>query len=97
MKKYIAIGHWSGNENTTSVADVATTKANFEDELKCNGFVAFAVLTEKLFNEIKEAGSFDIYEAVKGITRNYRKVNEVTDYIEGCADIMESKLANAEY
>lgn len=95
MKKYIAIGHWDGNENTTSVADVANTKAHFEDTLRCNGFRAFCVLTENRFDEIKRLDSMGIYEAIKGLTSNYRKHGEVADYIEGCADIMEERLAKA--
>lgn len=96
MKKFVAVGHWDGNQNTTSVADVANTKASFAQTLKDNGFRAYAVLTEETFNKMKEMDCFEIYEAVKGLTSNYRKYNEVTDYIEQCMDIMESKIASAQ-
>ena len=95
MKKFVAVGHWDGNKNTTSVADVADTKAKFAEMLKDNGFRAYAVITETAFNKMKNMDCFEIYETVKGLTSNYRKYNEVTDYIEQCMDIMESKLASA--
>lgn len=94
MKKYVAVGHWDGNKNTTSVADIASTKASFAEMLKGNGFRAYVIITETTFIKMKEMNCFEIYETVKGLTSNYRKHNEVTDYIEQCADIIESKIAN---
>lgn len=96
MKKYIAIGHWEGNQNTTSVSVKASTISSFRDDLKGNGFKAYVILTEKNFNEIKNMNCFEIFERIKKLTSNWRKYNEITDYIEQCADIMESRLANAQ-
>lgn len=96
MKKYIAIGHWEGSQNTTSVAMMTSTMANFKDDLKGNGFKAYVVLTEKTFNEIKNMDCFEIFERVKKLTSNWRKYNEIVDYIEQCADIMENRLASAQ-
>lgn len=96
MKKFIAIGHWDGNENTTSTACMEDTKAKFVETLKLNGFRAYVVLTEKTFDEMKEMDCFDIYEKVKKLSSNYRKYNEITDYIEQCMDIMSEKLAKAQ-
>ena len=97
MKKYLAIGHWDGNSNQTCVADCAATKAAFTDELKCNGFRAWVVLTEKAVAEFESMNSFEIYEKVMKLTTNYRKWNDIVDYIDQCMDIMTSKLSKAEY
>lgn len=96
MKKYIAIGHWDGNEDTTSTACTEETKAKFMETLKLNGFRAYVVLTEKTFYEMKEMNCFDIYEKVEKLSSNWRKYNEITDYIEQCMDIMSDKLAKAQ-
>ena len=96
MKKYIAIGHWYDSKNTVSVAACDISKANFIKNLKCNGFRAYAVLTEKAFNEMKTLDCFELCDKVKKLTSNYRKWNEITDYIEQCADIMEDKFENAQ-
>lgn len=96
MKKYIAIGHWDGNENTTSTACMEDTKAKFAETLKLNGFRAYIILTEKAFDEMKALDCFALYEKVKKLSSNWRKWNEVTEYIEQCMDIMGEKLANAQ-
>ena len=96
MKKYIAIGHWEESQNTTSVAMMTSTMANFKDNLKGNGFKAYAVLTEKTFNEVKNMDCFEIIDKVHKLTSNWRKYNEIIDYIEQCMDIMEERLANAQ-
>lgn len=96
MKKYIAIGHWDGNEDTTSTSCMEDTKSKFMETLKLNGFRVYVVLTEKAFDEMKEMDCFDLYEKVKKLSSNYRKYNEITDYIEQCMDIMSDKLAKAQ-
>lgn len=93
MKKYIAIGHWDGNENTTSVAGDAYTLKDFRHDLIANGFRAWVVLTEKRLAEVKDLRGFDLWDAVSKLVNNYRKADEVADYIEQCADLMEEKLA----
>lgn len=95
MKKYIAIGHWDDSKNTVSTASCEISKACFIENLKANGFKAYAVLTEKAFNEMKTLDCFELYDKVKKLTSNYRKWNEITDYIEQCADIMALKLEEA--
>lgn len=97
MKKYIAIGHWYNSQNTTSTADVARTKASFAQELVGNGFRAYVVLTEECFKALKNMDGMDIYETLKKLTSNFRKVGEATDYIEQCYDLMKEKLAKAEW
>lgn len=97
MKKYIAIGHFKDNKNhLTCVSFQASTKANFATDLRGNDFVAIAVFTEKNFNEIKNMDIFELIDKVKKITTNYRVWNDIIDYIEQCADIMEEKLASAQ-
>lgn len=98
MKKYIAIGHFKGNkESTISVADMTSTKANFAENLRGNEFVAIAIFTEKSFNEIKNLDAMEMYEKVKKLTTNWRVWNLICEYIEQCSDIMEEKLAKAEW
>lgn len=92
MKKYIAIGHWGGNDNTTSVAGDAYTLKDFRHDLIANDFKAWAVLTEKRFAEVKDLSGFELWDEVSRMVNNYRKADEVADYIEQCADLMEEKL-----
>lgn len=96
MKKYIAIGHWEESQNTTSVAMMNSTMANFKGDLKGNAFKAYVVLSEKTFNEIKNMNCFEIIDKVQKLTSNWRKYNQIIDYIEQCMDIMEGRLANAQ-
>lgn len=93
MKKYIAIGHWDGNDNTTSVAGDAYTMKDFRHDLIGNGFKAYAVLTEKRLAEVKDLRDYDLWRVVVKMVNNWRKADEVADYIEQCADLMEEKLA----
>lgn len=92
MKKYIAIGHWDESDNTASVAGDAYTLKDFRHDLIGNGFRAYAVLTEKRFAEVKDLFGYELWEEVSRTVSNYRKISEVADYIEQCADLMEEKL-----
>lgn len=97
MNKYIAIGHFkkdAGLETyTTSVVMENSTLKAFHQDLRGNGFVAYVIFTEKHWNKIKGLdGSFDLYDAVKKLTANYRVWNEVTEYIDQCKDIIEDRL-----
>ena len=47
---YAAIGHFKGSENMTCVASTNATKKAFQDDLRGNEFVAYAVLTEWMFD-----------------------------------------------
>lgn len=97
MKKFLAIGHFKGSENMISVADYASNKSHFMDNLQFNAFVAYVVISEKKLNDFKNAKDcMEVFEMVKKLTSNYRKWNDVTDYIEQCMDIMETKMANIE-
>ena len=97
MKKYIAIGHWYDSKNTVSTVACDISKANFIENLKGNGFKAYAVLTEKAFNEMKSLDCFELYDKVQKLTSNYRMWNVITDYIEQCTDIIEGKLEDASW
>lgn len=95
MKKYLAIGHWYDSENIVSVAMETTSIKNFRDNLGGNGFIPFVIISEKKMEILKNIDSFDLFDEVKKMTGNYRKWNDICDYIEQCFDIMEEKLANA--
>ncbi len=93
MKKYIAIGHWGENKNITSVANSSTTLKNFRDDLGGNDFIPWMILTEKSFFQIMNGA--DVWQMVTKKVANYRKWNEVTEYIEQCLDIMEERMTIA--
>ena len=93
MKKYIAIGHWAEDKNITSIAHSNPNMKSFRDDLGGNAFVPYVIITEKRFDEILNGA--DVFEEVKKMTSNYRKWNEITDYIGQCLDIMEEKMMNA--
>lgn len=95
MKKYIAIGHWNDNKNITSVASTSRTIKDFRDLLGRNGFIPYVIFTEKRFNEIETISNWDLYETIKKMTSNYRKWNDIVEYINQCYDIMEEKIQNA--
>ena len=95
MKKYIAIGHFKGNENITSVALSDISMKNFRSNCASNSFVPWVIITEKKMEIIKSADDMKLFEEVKKLTTNYRKWNIVCDYIEQCFDIMEEKMNRA--
>lgn len=97
MNKYLAIGHFKGSENMTSVALQAKTVKNFKEDLSGNEFVAWAIITEKKMETLKSTlyNSFGLWDEVKKLTGNYRKWNDLCDYIGQCFDIMEEKMENA--
>lgn len=95
MKRYIAIGHFDDSKNMTSVAMKASSIKDFRDNLGGNGFIPFVVISEKKMFILKNANSFVLFEEVKKMTTNYRKWNDICDYIEQCYDIMEERIMNA--
>lgn len=95
MKKYIAIGHFNDSKNMTSVAMSASSIKNFRDDLGGNGFIPWVVISEKKMETLKNVDCMEIFDEVKKLTTNYRRWNDVTEYIEQCLDIMEEKLARA--
>lgn len=97
MNKYIAIGHYKKNTgleaNTRSVVMENNTLKEFQHDLRGNGFVAYVTFTEKHWNKLKDLDdAFDLFEAIKKLTANYRVWDEVTDYIAQCKDIIENRL-----
>lgn len=92
---YAAIGHFKGSENMACVASYNNTKKSFQDELRGNGFVAYAVLTERMFDRLMNLSGIDRFEQVMKLTSNYRKWCELDDYIEQCSDIIDAKMQRA--
>lgn len=94
-KKYLAIGHFRELENVTCVSSLGSSIKDFRKELSGNAFIPYVVITEEKFHNLKNMDSFELYEAVKKMTTNYRVWDVVTDYISQCFDIMEEKLNRA--
>ena len=65
MTKYIAIGHFKWNDNVRSVAFTARNKKAFREDMIGNEFVAWAVISEKEFEELKQLDWIGIYETAK--------------------------------
>lgn len=95
MKKYIAIGHFGDSENMTSVAMSDISMKNFRENLSGNDFIPWVVISEKKMEVLRNLDSFDLFNEVQKLTSNYRRWNDITEYIEQCFDIMEEKLARA--
>lgn len=97
MKRYLAIGHFKENKNITSVAMECTTKKSFYENLLGNEFVPYAIITQKkmVTLENKLDDSFELWNEVKKLTSNYRKWDDICDYIGQCFDIMKEKIENA--
>lgn len=95
MKKYLAIGHFDDSKNMVSVAMKATSNKSFRETLSGNGFIPYVVISEKKMEVLKNVNSFDLFDEVKKMTSNYRRWNDICDYIEQCFDIMEEKMQNA--
>ena len=95
MKKYVAIGHFEESDNTTCVAESASSIKAFRTDCMGNGFVAWVVITEKKLNVLRSLDEYDLFHEVEKLTTNYRKWNEITDYIYQCLDIIEDRIARA--
>lgn len=95
MKKYIAIGHFAGEENMTSVAMSNHNMKDFRADCGGNGFIPWVIITEKRMETMKSLDCFDLFNEVKKMTTNYRRWDDITEYIEQCFDIMEEKMARA--
>ena len=92
MKKYLAIGHFDDNDNITSVAMSVTSRKDFINNLYGNCFIPWVIISEKKMKILKNLNDFELFEEVKKLTSNYRKWNDICDYIEQCFDIMEDKI-----
>ncbi len=93
MNAYIAIGHFKDSENITTVALMQRTKKAFMRDCYGNDFVPYVVLTEAMVEKVLSLDSFALWDQVRKLTSNFRKWNEVTDYIEQCGDIIEAEIA----
>lgn len=94
MNKYVAIGHWDGNENITCVANDAYTMKDFRHDLRGNAFVTYVVLTESKLAEIKAAeDTLEVFNIIRKLTSNYGRWNEIVDYLDQCFDIIEARVA----
>lgn len=95
MKKFLAIGHWRETPDaTTSVAEKCSSIKSFREDLSGNAFVPYVIISEKKLNVLET--SDDVFEEVKKMTTNYRKWDEIADYIEQCLDIMHDKMSVCE-
>lgn len=97
MKKYMAIGHFKNSENMTSVAMESASRKDFEADLKANEFVAWAVIGERKMDALRKSmdDCFGLWDEVKKLTGNYRRWDDLCEYIEQCFDIMEDKMMRA--
>lgn len=93
MNAYIAIGHFKDSENTTTVALMQRTKKAFMRDCYGNDFVPYVVLTEAMVEKVLSLGGMDLWDQVRKLTSNFRKWDEVADYIEQCGDIIEAEIA----
>lgn len=95
-KKYIAIGHFKGNENITSVALSDISMKNFRSNCASNAFVPWVIISEEKMKILKSLENpYDIFKEVMKLTSNYRRWNDICEYIEQCFDIMEEKMERA--
>ena len=92
MKKYIAIGHWKDCKNITCVASANCSDKWFRDDLKAIRFVPYVTFSEKKFESFRTMDLLEVFYEVKKLTSNYRKWNEVSEYIFGCFNFIEYKL-----
>lgn len=93
MNAYITIGHFKDSKNITTVALMQRTKKAFMRDCYGNDFVPYVVLTEAMVEKVLSMDSFALWDQVRKLTSNFRKWNEVTDYIEQCGDIIEAEIA----
>ena len=98
MKKYVAIGHFAWSDNITSVCCTQNSKKDFMRDLVGNEFRGWCILSEKQVLEIAEMTSYlDIFKAVRKYAgqSQWRKWNDVADYLYYCMDIVIKKLNRA--
>jgi hypothetical protein len=95
MKKYVAIGHFKESDNATCVAVECSSIKSMKANCIGNGFVAWVIISEKKLNALRELDAYDLFEAVEKMTSNYRKWNDITDYLYQCMDIIDERIARA--
>lgn len=96
-KAYAAIGKFRGDENIVSVAFTHNTKADFTNDLYCNGFIPYVVITEQMMARLLACGNdvMALFDVVKKMTTNYSVWNDVVEYIEQCSDFIVERMARA--
>lgn len=92
MKKYLAIGHFRDSKNMTCLAMMNNSMKAFKQDLGGNNFIPWVIITEKKLVKIASLNSFDLFKEVTKLTTNYRKWNDITEYIEQCLDIILEKM-----
>ena len=96
MKNYAAIGHWKGNVNTTCIAVQANSVAEFWEDMKGNGFIPYAIISEKRLGKIREylADTYHdgLFDMIRKMVPNCNKWMEVEEYLIQCMDILEAKI-----
>ena len=85
----------AGGQNNELCVCSDWTLQGFREHDLCGEFVAYAVLTEWMFDRLMSLDGLDRWEQVKKLTSNYRKWRELDDYIEQCGDIIASKMQAA--
>ena len=58
-----------------------------------NDFVPYVVLTEAMVEKVLSLNGMALWDQVRKLTSNFRKWDEVADYIEQCGDIIEAEIA----
>lgn len=97
-KKFVAIGHYKGENGITSVAGTAYNVKDFRKQLIKNDFVQYVVISEKMLNRLLDMidnEDMSVFNQVEKMTNNYRKWNDITDYIMQCSDIMVERMEKA--
>ena len=90
MKKFVAIGHWDFSKNITCAVGDARTMSEFKQDLRGNGFIAYAVFAEEKVAAYKAA---DVFERMDMINFRNNHALDIKDYMDECMDIIEGKLA----
>ncbi len=93
MKAYIAIGHFKGSKNVTTVTLMQKTKKAFMRDCYGNDFVPYVVLTETMVEKVLKMDSFALWDQVRKLTSNFHQWDTVADYIEQCGDIIAAEIA----
>lgn len=89
MKKFVSIGHWEGNKNTTWVGSLAYTMKDFRNDLLCNGFTPYVIISEKKMEVLKQAHFTEVFDEVRKMTSSRYYWSIVTDYINECVEGMD--------
>ncbi len=97
MKKYIALGHFKGKtkESITSIVITQVNKKAALNDCYGNEFVPFVVITEEAFYNLDSGDVYNVFQAVKKMTTNYRVWDLVAQYLVDCRAIIIDNLNKA--